>query len=166
MTVFRLLTISAQALLASAMLFSGTALAQTTLHVVPHADLQALDPMGSTANIVKMHGFMIYDTLYGLDANFVPQPQMVRDMTLSGDKKTYRFTLRDGLKWHDGQPVKAEDCVASLKRWQARDAAGQLMARLLKDMRVVDDKTFELEFSEPYDWCWNPSAKWPRTFPS
>lgn len=139
-------------LLASAFLLAGlgTAVAGPTLRFVPHADLQALDPMGSTADIVKMHGFMIYDTLYGLDANFVPQPQMVKTMTLSDDRKTYRFTLRDGLKWHDGQPVTAEDCVASLKRWAARDAAGQLMNRVLADMKVVDDKTFELIFKEPY----------------
>lgn len=143
---------SCRALLASAVLFSGMgiALAETTLKVVPSADLQVLDPMGATADIVKMHGFMIYDTLYALDANFKPQPQMVEAMTLSDDKKTYRFTLRDGLKWHDGAPVKAEDCVASLKRWQQRDAAGQLMARQLKEMRTVDEKTFELEFNEPY----------------
>lgn len=150
--MFNQMKASCRALLASAVLFAGTgaALAETTLKVVPSADLQVLDPMGSTADIVKMHGFMIYDTLYALDADFKPQPQMVKDMTLSDDKKTYRFTLRDGLKWHDGEPVKAEDCVASLKRWQQRDAAGQLMARQLKDMRVVDEKTFELEFNEPY----------------
>ncbi|MGQ3292694.1 MAG: ABC transporter substrate-binding protein, partial [Shinella sp.] len=143
---------SCRALLASAVLLSsmGAALAETTLRVVPSADLQVLDPMGATADIVKMHGFMIYDTLYALDEHFVPQPQMVQDMTLSDDKKTYRFTLREGLKWHDGAPVTAEDCVTSLKRWQARDAAGQLMARQLKEMRAVDERTFELEFNEPY----------------
>lgn len=150
--MFKTIKSSVRVLLASAVLLSaaGGTLAASTLKFVPSADLQALDPMGSTANIVKMHGFMIYDTLYALDEKFVPQPQMVKDMALSADKKTYRFTLRDGLKWHDGQPVKAEDCVASLKRWQTRDAAGQLMARQLKEMRTVDDKTFELEFKEPY----------------
>lgn len=138
-------------LMASACLFAGMAAAEAaTLRFVPHADLQALDPMGSTADIVKMHGFLIYDTLYGLDANFVPQPQMVKDLKISDDRKTYRFTLRDGLKWHDGQPVKAEDCTASLKRWMARDAAGQLMGRVLAEMKVVDDSTFELVFKEPY----------------
>lgn len=139
-------------LAASALLVAGMAgaSAQTTLRFIPHADLQALDPMGSTADIVKMHGFMIYDTLYGLDENAVPRPQMVKELKVSDDKKTYRFTLRDGLKWHDGQPVKAEDCVASLKRWMTRDAAGQLMARLLADMKPVDDATFELAFKEPY----------------
>ncbi len=150
--MFDTTTASYRAMLASVFLavLAGNAVAETTLRVVPHADLQALDPMGSTANIVKMHGFMIYDTLYALDEHFVPQPQMVKEMSLSPDKKVYRFTLRDGLKWHDGTPVTANDCVASLKRWQARDAAGQLMARQLNAMRVIDDKTFELDFKEPY----------------
>lgn len=142
-----------RALMTSALILAGgmaIASAETTLRFVPHADLQALDPMGSIADIVKTHGFMIYDTLYGLDENFVPQPQMVKDLAISEDRKTYRFTLRDGLKWHDGAPVTAEDCVASLKRWAARDAAGQLMARVLTEMKVVDEKTFELVFAEPY----------------
>lgn len=141
-----------RAMLATVVLLGGIvgASAETTLRFVPHADLQALDPMGSTANIVKMHGFMVYDTLYSLDENFAPQPQMVKDLVVSDDKKVWRFTLRDGLKWHDGQPVTAEDCVASLKRWSTRDAAGQLMGRLLAEMKVVDEKTFELSFTEPY----------------
>lgn len=134
----------------AALAFAAPLAAQTTLRVIPHADLQVLDPMGATADIIKMHGFMIYDTLYALDADFKPQPQMVETMTLSDDRLTYRFTLREGMKWHDGAPVTAEDCVASLARWQARDAAGQLMARQMKEMRVVDDRTFEIEFTQPY----------------
>src|SRR5687767_6335200 len=88
-------------LLASAVFVCGlsAASAETTLKIVPSADLQVLDPMGSTADIVKMHGFMIYDTLYALDERFQPRPQMVSEMQVSADKKTYRFTLRDSLKW-------------------------------------------------------------------
>src|SRR4051812_13384577 len=95
--------------LAAAVLLAGVgaAAAETVLHFVPRADLQTIDPMGSTADILKMHGFMIYDTLYGLDENFVPRPQMVKDLTVSQDNKLYRFVLRDGLKWHDGVPVTA-----------------------------------------------------------
>jgi peptide/nickel transport system substrate-binding protein len=124
--------------------------AQTTVRFVPHADLQNLDPMGSTANIVKMHGFMVYDTLFGLDESFVPRPQMLQNFTVSPDGLVYRMVLRNGLKWHDGTPVTAEDCVTSLKRWMARDGAGQLMSRVLKEMRVVDNGVFELVFSRSY----------------
>lgn len=141
-----------RALLASAILAAGlsAATAETTLHVVPHADLPGADPINGAVEIVKMHGLMVYDTLYALDENLVPQPQMVEDMTLSEDRKTYRFTLRDGLIWHDGHPVTAEDCVASLKRWMSRDAAGQLMGGVLSEIKAIDAKTFEMVFKEPY----------------
>ena len=67
---------------------------------------------------------MVYDTLLATDSNFKIQPQMA-DWKVSDDKLTYTFTLRDGLKWHDGTPVTAEDCVASLKRWGKGDGMGQ-----------------------------------------
>lgn len=124
--------------------------AKSVLRFVPRADLQTLDPMGSTADILKIHGFLVYDTLFALDEKFQPQPQMVKEMTRSADGRIYRLALRDGLKWHDGQAVTAEDCVASLNRWMMRDAAGQLMKRQMKEMRVVDAGAFEIEFNAPY----------------
>ena len=121
-----------------------------TLRFVPHADLSILDPLGSTANIVKMHAYMVYDTLFALDADFTPRPQMVQDYSLSEDRKIWRFRLREGLRWHDGTPVTAEDCVASLRRWGARDAAGQLMMRMTENLRAIDDRVFELRLTRPY----------------
>ena len=90
-----------------------------------HADLRVLDPIWTTANISAYHGAMIYDTLFGLDANFTPQPQMVGKWGVSDDKLTYTFELRDGLKFSDGAAVTAADCVASVRRWAARSGAGQ-----------------------------------------
>ena len=80
--------------------------------------------MITTAYITRDHGYMVYDTLLAEDSNFKIQPQMA-DWKVSDDKLTYTFTLRDGLKWHDGAPVTAEDCVASLKRWGKNDGMGQ-----------------------------------------
>ena len=87
-----------------------------TITAVMHSDLRVIDPGITTAYITRDHGYMVYDTLLAEDANFKIQPQMA-DWKVSDDKLTYTFTLRDGLKWHDGAPVTAEDCVASLKRW-------------------------------------------------
>src|SRR6266702_6622233 len=86
-----------------------------TITAVMHADLRTPGMM-TTAYIVRDFGYMIFDTLLAQDANFKIQPQMA-EWKISDDKLTYTFTLRDGLKWHDGAPVTAEDCVASLKRW-------------------------------------------------
>src|SRR5580704_1132081 len=106
----------------AALVMAGTASAQTTLKVVMLSDLKILDPIWTTAYIVRDHGYMIYDTLFALDAKLQVQPQMVDSWKVSDDKLIYTFVLRDGLKFHDGQPVTAEDCVASIKRWGARDA--------------------------------------------
>ena len=90
-----------------------------------NSDLKILDPIWNTAFVIRDHGYMIYDTLFATDAQGEIRPQMVDTTEVSADKLTYTFTLRDGLLWHDGQPVTAEDCVASIKRWAARDAVGQ-----------------------------------------
>ncbi len=84
-----------------------------------HSDLRMLDPIITTAYIQRDYGYMVYDTLLAMDPEFKIQPQMA-DWKVSDDKLTYTFMLRDGLKWHDGTPVTAEDCVASLKRWGKR----------------------------------------------
>src|SRR5258707_6898913 len=87
-----------------------------TLRCIMRNDLRVLDPMWTTAYVTRNHGYMVFDTLFALDSKFHPQPQMVGDHSISPDKLFYRFTLRDGLRFHNGQPVRAADFVASLKR--------------------------------------------------
>ena len=117
---------------------------------VPHGDVRSLDPIWTTANMSAYHGAMVYDTLFGIDANLEPQPQMVESWQISDDQLTYSFTLRDGLKWHDGTPVTAEDCVASLYRWAARDGGGQHMMRRVKEIVPTGEGSFEFRLNEPY----------------
>src|SRR5256885_11902111 len=93
--------------------------AETTLRVVLHSDLKIVDPIWTTAYIVRNHGYMIYDTLLAMDANGEVKPQMVDTYEVSADKLVHTFALRDGLLWHDGQPFTSEDCIASIKRWAA-----------------------------------------------
>jgi peptide/nickel transport system substrate-binding protein len=119
-----------------------------TITAVMHADLR--DPgMLTTAYIVRDFGYMIYDTLLAEDSNFKIQPQMA-EFKVSDDKLTYTFTLRDGLKWHDGTPVTAEDCVASLKRWGKVDGMGQKLMDFTASLDATDDKTITLKLKEPY----------------
>jgi peptide/nickel transport system substrate-binding protein len=133
-----------------------------TLRFVPHADLKILDPIWTTAYITRNHGYMIFDTLFALDGNLKLQPQMVDKYTVSKDAMKYSFTLRDGLKFHDGAPVTAEDCVASIKRWGAKDAVGRLMMASLSKMAPVDRRTFTIELETPFglvlDALGKPSA--------
>jgi peptide/nickel transport system substrate-binding protein len=139
LAVCALLTCTAQSLAAGG-----------TLKIVPHADLKNTDPIWTTAYITRNHGYMIYDTLFSLDEKLQPQPQMVDTWKVSDDGLTYTFTLRPGLKWHDGAPVRAADCVASIKRWGKRDGMGQKLLELTQSLDVVDDRTFTLTLKEPY----------------
>ena len=135
---------------AAACLFawSGAAQAQTTLKAVMHSDLKIVDPIWTTAYITRNHGYMIYDTLYAIDANDTVQPQMVDKTDISPDKLTYTITLRDGLLWHDGALVTSEDCIASIKRWAARDTLGQKIMTFIGDMSAPDAKTIVIKLKE------------------
>ena len=121
-----------------------------TVRAVLHGDLKIFDPIWTTANMTGNHGLLIYDTLFGLDDKRNVQPQMVDKWGVSDDKKTYTFTLRDGLKFHDGQAVTSADVVASIRRWSARDGAAQHMFKRVADTPIKDDKTFQIVLKEPY----------------
>src|SRR5215475_10909790 len=120
----RLRSLCVASALALGALLSAGAEAQT-LRAVMHSDLKILDPIWTITYIVRNHGYMVWDTLFAMDAKQQIQPQMVERYNVSADGLTWAFTLRDGLRWHDGPPVTSEDCIASLKRWAARDAMGQ-----------------------------------------
>ena len=102
---------------------------------------------------------MIYETLFALDSKGNPKPQMVDTFRVSPDKLTYTFVLRNGLKWHDGQPVRAIDAVASLKRWAVKDAAGQKLMAKTASLEATDDKTLVLKLKEPYGLVLRALAK-------
>ena len=142
---------------AAAMLAAGllapAAHAQTSgkiIRFIPEADLRSLDPIWTTAYITRNHGYMVYDTLFALDEHFKPQPQMVGTWTVSADKLTYTFTLRDKLKFHDGTPVRSADCIASLERWMKRDGLGQVMALSVAEMKAADDRRFSIILKKPF----------------
>ncbi|TRA95250.1 MULTISPECIES: ABC transporter substrate-binding protein [Rhizobium/Agrobacterium group] len=137
------------ATLFSLALITDVAWAETTVNAVMHSGLRVLDPVTSTAQITRNHGYMIYDVLIAQDAKFQPQPQMA-DWTVSDDKRTYTFVLRDGLKFHDGQPVTAADAVASLNRWVQKDPGGQVIMDRTEKLDAADDKTITWTLKEPF----------------
>jgi len=142
------LKLSAGALLA----FSTRAHAQgkKVVKFAPHAALRVLDPITTPAYITRNHGYLVYDSLFSIDSDYRPQPQMVREWSLSPDKLTYTFVLRDKLAFHDGAPVTAEDCIASIARWAKRDVVGLRLAAATDSMSAVDAKTFKIALKEPF----------------
>lgn len=122
----------------------------TTMRFVPQANLSAFDPIWTTATVTNNHGYYVYDTLFGLDMSLKPQPQMVDRFEALDNGLRWRFTLRDGLKFHDGEPVRSADCIASIQRWAQRDSFGQLLARVTEAWQAVDDKTFEVRLKRAF----------------
>ena len=117
---------AAAAMLAATLAIAPPVQAQEkVLRAVLHADVRVLDPFWTTQTIAAIHGMLVYDTLFGNDEDLRPKPQMVDTYDISADRKTYTFTLRNGLKFHDGSPVASKDVIASLRRWGARDGVGQ-----------------------------------------
>src|SRR5436309_11025679 len=132
---------------------------QKTLRFIPQADLRSIDPIWTTAYVTRNFGYLVFDTLFALDKNFQPQPQMVDRWSVSDDKLSYSFTLRDGLKWHDGQPVRAADCIASIERWAKRDQFGQKMMEAVDKIAAKDDKTFTITLKAPFPLLVNALGK-------
>ncbi len=130
----------------------GRALAQDKklLKFVPQADLAVIDPHGTPAYVTRNHALMVYDTLYGVDSKNVPQPQMVEKGEVSQDGLLWTLTLREGLKFHDGSPVRGADVVASLKRWMQKDGFAQSLAPLLTELAAPDERTITFKLSKPY----------------
>lgn len=138
------------ATLLAALALCTAASAQQVLRVVPSSDLKVLDPVWTTANITRNHGFMIYDTLFGMDEKGVIQPQMVDTYSASADNKVWSFTLRPGLRFHDGSPVTAQDVIASLARWGKRDGLGQQMYAAMERIEAEGSNGFRMTFRQPF----------------
>jgi len=141
------LALAALAVLLTALASTGEA---QTLKFVPHADLKNIDPIWTTAYISRNHGYMVWDTLFALNEKLEITPQMVEKYKVSGDGLTYTFTLRQGLRFHDGSPVTAKDCVASIRRWGKRDGMGQKLIEVTASIDVVNENTFKLVLKEKY----------------
>lgn len=122
--------------------------ADRTVHMVK-GSLTIFDPVVTTSNTTVDHALAVYDTLFSNDSNFMPQPQMVGKWGVSDDKKTYTLELRDGLGWHDGTPVTAADCVASIHRWGEVRPGGQLLMTRASDISKKDERTFKIVLKEP-----------------
>lgn len=148
----RRIILGAAAGFAAAPVLSAPAIAQaaSVLRFVPNVDLPVLDPVANTASGTRTHAFMVFDTLYGLDFDYAPHPQMVAGHRVEQDGRVWTLTLRDGLKFHDGSPVLARDCVASIRRWGTNDAFGQTLMKVTDVLDAPDDRTVRFRLSRPF----------------
>ena len=133
--------------------------AQQVLKVVLVSDLRGIDPVFNTATYAAYHGYLVYDQLFALDSRGKPQPQMVDTWQVSPDRKAWTFRLRNGLKFHDGSPVRAADAVASILRWKDRDVVGKALFSAGAKLEAVDDLAFRLTLSDPFGLVLEALAK-------
>ena len=118
--------------------------------VVLESEVVVLDPHATTAAITRSFGYQVFDTLFAQDSKGAIRPQMVGEHSVSADGLTWSFTLRDGLAFHDGAPVTAADCVASLRRWASRDSLGRMLLAAMREMRAEDARRFSIVLKEPF----------------
>ncbi|MBR0645701.1 ABC transporter substrate-binding protein [Plastoroseomonas hellenica] len=145
--------LAAAALLPGAAMPARPALAQAgrVLRVVPHGNLALLDPIVTTTSMTNGHAYHVFDVLFALDSQYQPRPQMAAGHTVSADRLSWEITLRPGLRFHDGEPVLARDCAASLNRWAARDSTGQMIAGISEEpWSAADDRTIRLRLKRPF----------------
>src|SRR6266446_5229071 len=124
--------------------------AERPLRFIPQADLAALDPVWTTAQVTLFHAHLVFDTLYGLDGAYQVQPQMVEGHRLENDGRLWTLTLREGLRFHDGEPVRGRDAVASIKRWAARDAFGTALIAATDELYAPSDRTIRFRLKKPF----------------
>ena len=128
----------------------GRARPTSTLRFIPQSDLAVLDPIWTQAYVTRNHGLMVFDTLYGTDGQYRPQPQMVAGHTVDPDGLRWTMTLREGLRFHDGAPVLARDCVASIRRWGVRDSFGQTVMAVTDELSAPDDRTIQFRLKQSF----------------
>jgi peptide/nickel transport system substrate-binding protein len=127
-----------------------TAQGTRLLRFVPQADLAVTDPVVTTATVTLAHGFMVFDTLYGLDAAYNVQPQMVEGHAIEADGRDWTLTLREGLRFHDGEPVRGRDAVASIQRWAKRDMFGTELLAVTDELSAPTDRTIRFRLKQPF----------------
>ncbi len=121
-----------------------------TLKVISQASISTIDPISSSAWVAWAVGTQIYDVPFASDGNFQPQLQMLEDWSISDDGLVWTFNIRDGLQWHNGEPVKAEDFKATLERAFDSYYTGWKELGARATVGVVDDSTWTLSFEEPF----------------
>jgi len=148
---------------AAASLVAAPAIAQpartSVLRFTPQSNLVSLDPIWTTATVTANHGYYVYDTLYAVDGKLQPKPQMAESHETSADGRVWRIRLREGLRFHDGTPVRAVDCISSIERFAKSDEFGKLLGKVVDRWMAIDDRTFEVRLSQPFPLLLDVLAK-------
>ncbi|HYF09926.1 MAG TPA: ABC transporter substrate-binding protein [Acetobacteraceae bacterium] len=137
----------------------GTVAAARVLKFIPQVDLAALDPVVTSSYVTRHHAYMVWDTLYGFDQDYRAQPQMAEGHAVEEGGRRVTIRLREGLRFHDGEPVRAADCAASIRRWAARDPLGQVLMAQTEELAATDDRTLVFRLARPFPMLFEAVGK-------
>jgi len=98
---------------------------------------------------MRNYAYLVFDTLYGIDTSWAAQPQMVEGHQVEEDGLTWTLRLRDGLRFHDNEPVLARDVVASIRRFAARISLAEALMAATEELSAPDDRTVRFRLKRP-----------------
>ena len=128
----------------------GSAERAKTLVFVPTSDLTVLDPIITFNRPTRNYAYLVFDTLYGLDTSWMAQPQMVEGHQIEKDGLIWDLKLRDGLYFHDNEPVLGRDVVASIRRFAARISFPAALMAATEELSSPDDRTVRFRLRRPF----------------
>ena len=128
----------------------GRAEKANKLVFVPTEDLSVLDPVLTSLRSTRNHAYLVFDTLYGIDTSWAAQPQMVEGHQIEKDGLTWTLTLRDGLRFHDKEPLLGRDVVASIRRFAQRTALAEALMAATEELSAPDDRTVRFRLKRPF----------------
>src|SRR3984893_7650744 len=121
-----------------------------TLTFVPTSDLAVLDPVVTFNRPTRNYAYLVFDTLYGIDTNWQAQPQMVQGHEVDDDGLAWTLKLREGLYFHDKEPVLARDVVASIRRFAPRIPFASALMAATDELSAPDDLTLRFRLRRPF----------------
>jgi len=128
----------------------GRAERPNKLVFVPTEDLSVLDPHFAGPRSRRTHAYLVFDTLYGIDTSWAAQPQMLERHQVEEDGLTWTLILREGLRFHDKEPVLARDVVASIRRFAARINLADALMATTEELSAPDDHTVRFRLKRPF----------------
>ncbi len=133
--------------------------AADTLMFAPVSDLTGTDPFLNANDITTHHIGLVFETLWAMDASLTPQPHLLAGHVTEDDGRTWRLTLREGPRFHDGAPVRAEDAVASIQAWGALDVFGRKVMAVTDELLARGDREIVFRLKRPFPLLAHALAK-------
>jgi peptide/nickel transport system substrate-binding protein len=121
-----------------------------TINFAGYSEPPTVDGSWTTAIVVQIPSIHVFESLMAYDAEWAAQPMLAEDVEISDDGLTVTFHLRDGVNFHNGDVMDAEDVVASIERWLSVAGNGQDTEPFVDSVEATDDLTVEWQLNSSF----------------